>query len=298
MSRKNDILWKGIMEGIFDDLLRFIFPDADHLVDIKKGFGFLDKELSEMYPEPKKAAETKFVDKLVKVYRPDGGEEWFLVHIEVQGYPDKTFAERMFRYYSRIYDRYQAPVTALAIFTGQNGKTMPNCYTYNFLGTSLVYKYNTCCITDYTDEDLMASNNPFALVVLAAKTALLMGKKPEVELMERKLLIARLLHGKGIFSKKKIADVLTFLNNYIVFEDPQINRNFRQQLDLITGKTNTMGIIEQVAEMRVEEAREEEREEFAKSLLTETEFSAEKIASLAKVPLSVVEKIKERLNQQ
>lgn len=285
MRRKNDILWKGILEEVFDDLLRFIFPEADQHVDMKRGFDFLDKELSEMYPEPDKASETKFVDKLIKVHRLDGGEEWFLAHIEVQGYPDKTFAERMFRY-----------------FTGQKGKDMPNCHTYSFLGTSLVYKYNTCCITDYIDEELMSSNNPFAFVVLAAKTALLMEKIPEAELMKRKLLIARLLYKKGIFSKKKIADVLTFLNNYIVFEDPEINSNFKQQFDQITGKTNTMGIMEQVAEMRAEEAREltrtEERENFVKNLLTNTDHSPEKIASLAEVSLSVVERIKVRLHQQ
>jgi hypothetical protein len=27
--RKSDILWKVVMEEVFDDLLRFIFPDAD-----------------------------------------------------------------------------------------------------------------------------------------------------------------------------------------------------------------------------------------------------------------------------
>lgn len=52
--------------------------------------------------------------------------------------------------------------------------------------------------------------------------------------------------------------------------------------------------MEQVAEMKVEEARED----IAGKLLAETELSPEKIASLASVPLSVVEKIKERLKQQ
>lgn len=298
MRRKNDTLWKGVIEVVFDDLLRFIFPDADRLVDMERGFGFMDKELSEMYPEPAKAAETKFVDKLVKVHRTDGREEWFLVHIEVQGYPDNTFAERMFRYYYRIYDKHHAPLTALAIFTGQGRKTLPNRYTYSFLGTSLMYKYNTCCIRDYADETLMASNNPFALVVLAAKMALQTKKVPEKALMNQSLLITKMLCNKGIFSKKKIAAVLTFLRNYIVFEDPEINSNFKQEFDQITGKTDTMDIFEQVAEMRAEEVREEERENFAKKLLTNTDHSSEEIALLVDVPLSVVEKIKERLNQQ
>jgi len=316
MRRKNDILWKGMMEEIFDDLLRFLFPGIDQIVDIDKGFSFLDKELSEIYPEPGKEADTKFVDKLVKVHRLDGTVEWFLVHLEVQGYPDKQFAERMFQYYYRILDRYRKPVTALAIFTGRNGKKMPGCYTYTFLGTSLVYKYNVCYITDYSDETLMNSANPFALVVLAAKMALTSQATSDQLLMDKKLLIARLLYRNGIFSKRKIMAVLGFLSNYVLFKDPQTNCIFEEQLDHITGKTNPMGIIEQLAEMRAEEIAEkiaekmaekiaekkaekkaeekvfEERETFAKRLLADTSFSSEKIASLAGVPLATVEKIR------
>lgn len=316
-----------MMEEIFDDLLRFLFPEIDQVVDIDKGFDFLDKELGEIYPEPDKEADTRFVDKLIKVHCRDGKAEWFLVHLEVQGYPDKQFAERMFQYYYRIFDRYKKPVTALAIFTGRQGNKMPQCYTYTFLGTSLVYKYNICCITDYSDEMLMNSDNPFALIVLAAKMALTSRTVSDEALMDKKLLIARLLYKKGIFSEKKIAAVLTFLSNYVQFGNPQTNCIFEEQLDQITGKNNPMGIIEQVAEMRAEEkavkiaekiagemaekiagkmaekmaekiAEEmakkmaEEREAIVKRLLTNTEFSPEKIASLTGVPLASVEKIR------
>ena len=82
MRRKNDILWKGMMEEIFDDLLRFIYPEAERLIDMEREFEFLDKELGEMYPEPDKEADTRFVDKLVKIYLKNGEEEWFLTHIE------------------------------------------------------------------------------------------------------------------------------------------------------------------------------------------------------------------------
>jgi hypothetical protein len=253
MRRKNDILWKGMMEEIFDDLLLFLFPSINQVVDIDRGFDFLDKELGEIYPQPDSKADTRFVDKLVKVHRLDGESEWFLVHLEVQGHSDRFFAERMFQYYYRIFDRYRKPVTALAIFTGQNGGEMPTCYTYSFLGTNLMYKYNTCCIADYSDEVLMNSNNPFAFVVLAAKMSLNTKAASDLVLMDKKLLIARLLHKKGRFSEKKIAAVLTFLSNYILFANPETTRIFEEQLDDITGKTNPMGIIEQVTEMRVEE---------------------------------------------
>ena len=64
MRRKNDILWKVVME---------------------RGFEFLDKELAELRPEPEKDSDTRFVDKLVKVYHRNGEEEWVLLHVEIQG---------------------------------------------------------------------------------------------------------------------------------------------------------------------------------------------------------------------
>jgi len=281
-----------MLEEIFDDLLRFIFPEADHVFDLQKGFEFLDKELSEMYPEPDKNPDTRFVDKLVKVFQPDGSEEWLLVHVEVQGQMDRLFAERMFRYYYRIFDRYQRPVTAIAIFTGADGKSIPDRYSHSFLGTHLEYRYNTMRVTEYQDEVLSASDNPFALVILAAKKALLAGKVPELELANQKLLIARLLYEKKLYERKKIEGILTFLNNYVLFEDQETNSIFTKELDRITGKNYTMGIIEQLAEIKVQEEREKNSRLFVENLLKGTDFSLEKIASLAGVSVAFVEKMK------
>ena len=59
-----------------------------------------------------------------------------------------------------------------------------------------------------------------------------------------------------------------------------------------------MNIFEQVAEMKADKREQQAREGFAKKLLTETEFSPEKIASLAGVSLAQVEKIKENLHSK
>ena len=40
-----DILWKGIIEDLFEDFLLFFYSDKVHEIDFDKGFEFLDKEL-------------------------------------------------------------------------------------------------------------------------------------------------------------------------------------------------------------------------------------------------------------
>ena len=314
--RQNDILWKGMLEEVFEEFLRFVFPRAEKIFDLQRGFEFLDKELAAMTPRPGRKADTRFVDKLVKVYQRDGGEEWVLCHVEVQGADDKEFAKRMFRYYARIFDRFDKPLTAIAIFTGKDGKKLPGMYVRKYEGAELTYKYNTLCILDYSDRSLAASRNPFALVMLAAKKALLAGKNLDEVLLKEKLAIAKLLIKRG-YSAKKTDGILSFLHNYVRFEKPETNRIFEAEIDRLTGKTNTMGIIEQVKQMKLDEAKrlarregkregkkegkKEAKEEanfvFVSNLLNNTSFATKKIADLAGVPEAYVNEVKESLQR-
>jgi hypothetical protein len=56
-----------------------------------------------------------------------------------------------------------------------------------------------------------------------------------------------------------------------------------------------MGVIEQLAEIRYQEGREEARQEFVRLLLTNTDFSPAKIAELVGVPISFVKRVQKEL---
>jgi hypothetical protein len=192
------------------------------------------------------------------------------------------------------------PVIPIAILTGKDGKRTPNRYELKFEGLELLYKFNALYITDYKDDILAASDNPFALVILAAKKGSWEGKDCDQKLLKHKLLVLKLLYGKGIYEKAKIEAILTFLSNYVLFEKEETNRIFMKEVDLKSGKSNTMGIIEQLAEIRAKESlekgleigRNEEREKSVKAWLDNTNFSIEKIASILDVPIAFVEDVK------
>jgi hypothetical protein len=63
-----------------------------------------------------------------------------------------------------------------------------------------------------------------------------------------------------------------------------------------------MDIFEQVAQMKIEEARQEgengAKETIARDLLAETEFSDEKIASLTRISVKRVTAIRKKLHSQ
>ena len=111
-----DEAWKKVIERFFPQFLLFFAPKLYEDVDFSKPFTFLDKEMQQL--SKKGLKRSKFVDKLVKIFLKNGNEQWFLVHVEVQGDEDAGFSLRMFRYFYRIFDRYGKPIVSMAVVTG------------------------------------------------------------------------------------------------------------------------------------------------------------------------------------
>ena len=326
--KRDDALWKGLIEDLADDFLKFFFSNAEEIFDFNRKISFLDKELEQLFPNTQDEFSPKYVDKLMKVYSKKGKEEWILVHIEVQGSTDKTFARRMFTYYYRILDKYNRKITALAILTDKNKSFHPTHYKSEFMGTEIYYKFNTYKALDADVQELEKNNNPFATVIEVVQTALLKGRIPDVTLYDLKINLLRKLLRKN-FSKEKIAALLRFLKLYVRFENKDLIHKFDEDLDTITNRPNVMGLKEFVLDRERRMARkeglqegrdegiimgkEEGREEgveigiskasyekdftFVKSLLENTDFDNAKIMLLTGVTKDFIKHVKEKLNQ-
>src|SRR5688572_30552069 len=105
--------WKDVLDQYFPHFLEFFFPAIWADIDWPKGYEFLDKELSQVVPEAELGKGV--VDKLVKVWRNDGAENWLLLHVEVQSQEESGFTRRMFVYNYRIFDKYNRDVVSLAV---------------------------------------------------------------------------------------------------------------------------------------------------------------------------------------
>ena len=106
---------------------------------------------------------------MVKVFLSDGTETWLLIHIEVQGYSDPEFEKRMFEYFYRIRDRYQAEVVSLALLTDASAKYRPGQYQVKRWGFSLSFQFPAVKVLDYYQNwaALESNANPFAIIVMA-----------------------------------------------------------------------------------------------------------------------------------
>jgi hypothetical protein len=86
------------------------------------------------------------------------------------------------------------------------------------------------------------------------------------------------------------------------YDVPETNRIFEQEINLLTGKTNSMNSIEQ---LKLDEARAKAKKEvkkennilFVTNLLTQTSFPVPRIALLVGVSEAYVKKVKELLKK-
>lgn len=114
----------------------------------------------------------RHVDKLIEVVRLDGATALVLIHIEVQSQQDETFAERMFCYYARLFDRYRQPIVSLAVLGDDNPDWLPLSFSRELWNCHVELVYPTLKLQSMNEAALEASTNIFATMILIHRDAL------------------------------------------------------------------------------------------------------------------------------
>ncbi|BAY96589.1 hypothetical protein NIES37_05230 [Tolypothrix tenuis PCC 7101] len=205
-----DSPWKEILEAYFPQAMQFFFPRTAALINWEYPHEFLDKEFQQIARDAEQGR--RYADKLVKVWHIQGEEIWLLIHIEIQATPEANFAERMFSYNLRIFDRFGKPAISLAILCDADSTWRPNQYSYNYPDTRLNFEFGTVKLWDYQTRwtELEASDNPFATVVMAHLKTQQTTKKPQ-ERKTWKFSLIRRLYEQG-WQEKDIRNLYRFID--------------------------------------------------------------------------------------
>lgn len=257
--KKNDVLLKGAVEEFFLYVLHFFYHNADEIFDVARGFEWMNTELHEIRPDLSQKGGSRAADLLVKVHLLTGSTELLLLHLELQKATNKEFSNRVFQYWYRLTDRYKLAVVSLAVFTGLKSQLQPNQYNFNVLGTKLKFKYNTYQIFNHTEEELIAMDNPFALVILAAQQEAKYNENAQDGLFNTRLRIVRALKVSKKFDDDKINSFLYFMDQLIPLKNKKLKRFFDQEIITLFGGKITMGIMEAVREQILDEGIEKGR---------------------------------------
>ncbi len=214
--------WKEMLDTFFESFVAFFFPAIHSDIDWSRGYEFLDKELAQLGPEH--ATGKRIADKLVRVWLKDGRETWLLIHIEVQGRPEKRFNQRTYVYNYRIFDRYGCEVVSLVVVTGRGGAHVGR-YERGRWGCRNLFEYPVVRITDYRgrEGELAASRNSFALVVVTQLRLLAAKGDPQKKLAAKRDLIRGLV--RWGFDRKEMMGLVRFIDWVVV-----LPRELEQQL--------------------------------------------------------------------
>jgi flagellar biosynthesis/type III secretory pathway protein FliH len=235
-SLDQDSPWKDIIEHNFIDFMKFFFPPVSTKIDWKRGYEFLDKELQKLMRNA--VDKRRYVDKLVKVWEVDTQQPaWILLHIEVQGQHESNFAQRMYTYQYRLFDRYQHRIASFVIFTDENRQWQPDRFQYQLLGSELIWRYSSIKLLNYQEqwEKLTQDNNPFALVVMAHLQTL-QTRKDNNRRFQWKLQLVKLLYERG-YSEKQALDLFCFID-WLMLLPPELEDQLTIEIQKTEGKQN------------------------------------------------------------
>lgn len=171
----------------------------------------------------------RLVDKLVKIYRTGGEETWVLVHVEVQSQEESNFAQRMYVYHYRIFDRYQRSIASLAVLGDERANWRPNQFSDELWGCEVKFRFPVIKLLDYKQrwQELEASRNPFATVVMAHLKA----QETRNDARERfssKLYLTRRLYEQG-YEREDVINLFQFID-WIMSLPEELEQNFWREV--------------------------------------------------------------------
>ncbi|BAY90942.1 MULTISPECIES: hypothetical protein [unclassified Tolypothrix] len=277
-STDYDSPWKEIIELYFKSFLEFFFTQAYDAIDWTRPYEFLDTELQQL--EPDAEIGRRFVDKVAKVWLLDGEEAWVLVHVEVQGQYDSQFAERMYTYNYRLFDRHKQRVISLAVLADEQANWRPSSYGYELAGCRVSLEFPIAKLLDYeqTWETLEQTTNPFGIIVMAHLKTKATQRNPESRL-QWKLSLVRQLFEKG-YSREDIQEIFRFID-WVMVLPKELTSSFKTEVRNYE-ETNRMRYVTSIERLAKEEGIIETARESVIEVL-ETRFG--------EVPNTIVEAI-------
>ena len=260
-----DSPWKEMLDGYFPAFMAFFFPAAAAEIDWSRGYESLDTELQQIVRDA--ALGTRLADKLIRVWRRDGIEQFVLIHIEIQGQRDPDFPKRMYVYNYRLFDRYDRPVVSLAMLTDASPTWRPMRYAYSLWGCRVSLVFPVVKVRAYRERwaELEASDNPFATVVMAHLQSHATRRRLSQRL-ESKLQLVRRLYERG-YARDDVLELFRFLD-WVLTLPPALEARFQPAV-IELERERQMPYITSIERMSLEKGRQEGEMVMLQRLLTQ-----------------------------
>lgn len=159
---KNDELFKVLLETFFYEFVDLFFPEISKLMD-KNHLKFMKQEIITDVLD----LEKHYVDILVET-KLKGENGIVLIHVENQAQRDPEYNRKMFKYFSRLHEKYQKKILPIVIYSHEVQKEEPNSYKIEFsFFKVLEFNFYRMQLNREPWRKYIRSNNPVAAALIS-----------------------------------------------------------------------------------------------------------------------------------
>ncbi|WP_372632618.1 Rpn family recombination-promoting nuclease/putative transposase [Cohnella sp.] len=163
MEIDHDRLFKTLLRTFFKEFIELFFPEVAEALDFEH-VAFLSEEVVTDLTGGKKGR----VDLLVET-RLREEEAFILVHLEPQSYREEEFAERMFIYAARLYEKHRKPIVPIAVFSHRSRAVEPDSFRWKLpFKEVLRFDYYALQLCRQDWRTFARSDNPVAAALLSS----------------------------------------------------------------------------------------------------------------------------------
>ncbi len=155
-----DRLFKELLSTFFEEFMLFFFPQVYEHVDFHH-LSFLSEEVLTDVT----TGEKHRVDLLVEA-KLKGEDGLIIVHVEHQSYTQSSFPERMFIYFSRLFQKYRRRILPIAIFSYDAIRDEPSSWIVEFPFLTVIH-FLTIELRKLPWREYIRQDNPIAAALLS-----------------------------------------------------------------------------------------------------------------------------------
>lgn len=285
----HDQLFKELLHNFFEEFLEAFFPEVHHYVDFSSVKPLSEEVFTDLLKGSSKRADVVVEAKL------KGEETLFIIHVESQSTYESNFAERMFHYFTLLYNKYRKPILPIAIFSYDETRTEQNQFIIEFpFYHVLTFNILMLELKKKNWRKFIESDNPVA-AALMSKMGYSEKEKVEVKKEFLKMLVRMELN------PAQSRFINAFFETYLILNEKEEERLMEEikQLDNAEEIMNLPNSWEERGYKRgIEQGIEQGMQKGVRKVIEnmlKKDFSMEVIAEVTGASIGEIEKLKRKM---
>jgi hypothetical protein len=247
-----DGAWKEALRRYFREILEKYFPAMAAAIDWTYEPEWSDKELSRVLArQGRRRHRSRTVDVLAKVRLLAGGEQWILLHVEVQSGREPGFTIRIARYNSGLFYIFERRVVTLVVLADLDEDWRPSEDVFQVADFESRLRFPVCKLVDKLDGEWRDDQSLPVQVARAQIEALRTASDPEGRYVAKWRLV-RNLYNLG-YNAEKVREIFRLIDWMMQLRN-DLDQKFEQELTVLEESLNMPYVtsVERIAESRGE----------------------------------------------